>query len=291
MPTIHTLKPGDEEALEAFLVQHASTSMFLRSNSRAVGLQDNGERFEGTYVAAYEDGQIIAVAAHYWNGMVIPQAPVYLKEVVQAAVTQSGRTISGISGHANQVETATDILGLQEKQISLAGREILFSLSLCDLNVPNALLTGEVLCRLPEPVELELLSKWCSAYTVETLGQTETPKLLCECRQIIERRQLDEAHFCLIKEKQPVAYCTFNAQLPDIVQIGGVWTPPNMRGNGYAKCIVAGALLHARSCGVEQAILFTGKNNIAAQSVYRAIGFVPTGEEYGLLLLRDDNLS
>jgi uncharacterized protein len=80
MPTIQTLKPSDEEALEAFLVQYASTSMFLRSNSRAVGLLDNGERFQGTYVAAIEDEKIVAVAAHYWNGMVIPQAPVYLKE-------------------------------------------------------------------------------------------------------------------------------------------------------------------------------------------------------------------
>jgi hypothetical protein len=124
MPTIQTLKPGDEEVLEAFLVQHATTSMFLRSNSRAVGLQDNGETFQGTYVAAIEDGQIIAVAAHYWNGMVIPQAPVYLEEVVKAAVAQSGRIISGISGSANQVEAVRDILGLQETQICLADVEV-----------------------------------------------------------------------------------------------------------------------------------------------------------------------
>ena len=287
MPTIQTLKPGDEEALEAFLVKHASTSMFLRSNSRAVGLLDKGERFQGTYVAAIEDEKIVAVAAHYWNGMVIPQAPVYLKEVVQAAVAQSGRMISGITGPGNQVEAATDILGLREKQISLDGREILFSLTLCDLKVPDALTTGEVMCRLPLPAELELLGNWCAAYTVETLGQAETPKLQHECHQTVENRQLDKVHFCLVKEQQPLAYCTFNAQLPDIVQIGGVWTPHNLRGNGYAKCVVAGALLQARSVGVKRAILFTQKNNTAAQSVYKAIGFEPTGEEYGLLLLQD----
>ena len=287
MPTIQTLKPGDEEALEAFLVQHASTSMFLRSNSRAVGLQDNGERFQGTYVAAIDSGQIIAVAAHYWNGMVIPQAPVYLEEVVKAAVTQSGRMISGISGSANQVEVTRDILGLLETQICLAEREILFSLSLSNLNIPGALTNGEVLCRLPKSSELQLLGDWCAAFCIEALGQTKTPKLLSECQQTVQRRQADKVHFCLIKQQKPVSYCTFNAQLPDIVQIGGVWTPPKKRGNGYAKCVVAGALLHARSTGVTQAILFTRKNNIAAQSAYQAIGFVPTGEEYGLLLLQE----
>ncbi|BDA75979.1 GCN5-related N-acetyltransferase (plasmid) [Calothrix sp. PCC 7716] len=287
MPTIKTLKPGDEEALETFLVQHAFTSMFLRSNSRAVGLRDEGERFQGTYIAAYENCQIVAVASHYWNGMVIPQAPIYLEEVVKAAVARSGRMISGISGPANQVEATRDILGLKETQICLAEREILFSLPLCNLKVPGALTDGEVMCRLPELHELELLDKWCAAFSVEALGQTETPKLLSECQQTVQRRQADKVHFCLIKEQKPVAYCIFNAQLPDIVQIGGVFTPQDMRGNGYAKCVVAGALLHARSCGVTQAILFTRKNNIAAQSAYRAIGFVPTGEEYGLLLLHD----
>lgn len=140
---------------------------------------------------------------------------------------------------------------------------------------------------MPESCELQLLGDWCAAFCVEALEQPKTAKLLSECQQTVQRRQADKVHFCLIKKDKPVSYCTFNAQLPDIVQIGGVWTPPNMRGNGYAKCVVAGALLHARSIGVTQAILFTQKNNMAAQSAYQAIGFVPTEEEYGLLLLHD----
>ncbi|BDA71673.1 hypothetical protein CAL7716_058390 [Calothrix sp. PCC 7716] len=56
---------------------------------------------------------------------------------------------------------------------------------------------------------------------------------------------------------------------------------------GMLGGIVAGSLLHVRFVGVTQAILFTCKNNIAAQSAYKAIGFVPTGEEYGLLLLHN----
>lgn len=289
MPTIRILKPGDEEVLESFLIQHASTSMFLRSNSRAAGLLDNGERFQGTYAAAFEGEQIIAVAAHYWNGMVVVQAPVYLEEVVRASVILERRAIYGICGPASQVEHTRDILGLRETKASLAESEILFSLSLCDLKIPNSLATGAVECRLPNLSELGLLGKWCAAYAVETLGKVETPELLSEYRQTVEQRQADKTHFCLIKEQQPVAYCVFNAQLPDIVQIGGVWTPKEMRGNGYAKCVVAGALLLARSVGVTQAILFTSKTNLAAQSVYTAIGFQPTGEEYGLLLFQDHN--
>ncbi|MCL6750255.1 hypothetical protein KBT16_04380 [Nostoc sp. CCCryo 231-06] len=45
--------------------------------------------------------------------------------------------------------------------------------------------------------------------------------------------------------------------------------------------LVAGSLVDARSLLVKRAILFTGHNN---QAVYRGIGFLPTGEKYGLVL-------
>lgn len=177
------------------------------------------------------------------------------------------------------------ILGFEEKQFRVAEREILFSLELSNLQVPIALVTGNVECRLPIPSELDLLIEWSVAYQVETLGQVENQKLRDESRKTVEKRQADKSHFCLVREQTPVAYCTFNARLPDIVQIGGVWTPPQLRGNGYAKSVVAGALMSARLQGMTQAVLFTSPNNIPAQSAYRAIGFQPTGEEYGLFLL------
>lgn len=40
---IRPLGPGDEPALEAFLVRHADFSMFLRSNSHAAGLAYEGK--------------------------------------------------------------------------------------------------------------------------------------------------------------------------------------------------------------------------------------------------------
>ena len=53
--------------------------------------------------------------------------------------------------------------------------------------------------------------------------------------------------------------------------------------------MLAGSLLAGKSQGVYQALLFTSKNNLAAQAVYRGIGFQETGEEYGLLLFKDSS--
>jgi predicted GNAT family acetyltransferase len=221
--------------------------------------------------------------------MIVVQAPVYVAQVAQALVEQSDLAISGIAGPATQVEATKQALGLGNKATQIDEKEILFSLKLQDLQVPPALASGAVQCRLPHTEELELLSEWSVAYNVETLGRLATPDLLPHCRLEIEARQSTAKHWVLIVNNTPVAYTAFNARLPDIVQIGGVWTPPALRGNGYAKCVVAGSLLDAKSQGVERAVLFTNQENYAAQAVYRVIGFQNTGEKLGLVLFQDSN--
>lgn len=289
MPTLKTLQPGDESLLETFLLQHVDTSMFLRSNWREGGLNNEGGRFQGTYLAAIEDEKIVAVAAHYWNGMIVVQAPVFLAEVAQAVVEQSNLGISGIAGPAAQVEATKQALELGNQPTQLDEQEILFSLELQDLQLPPALASGRVHCRLPYTQELELLSNWSVAYNVEALRKLATPDLLPHCRREIAARQSTARHWVLIANNTPVAYTAFNARLPNIVQIGGVWTPPASRGNGYAKCVVAGSLLEAKSQGVERAVLFTNGENYAAQAAYRGIGFQATGEKFGLVLFQDTN--
>ncbi|MDZ7957489.1 MAG: GNAT family N-acetyltransferase [Aulosira sp. DedQUE10] len=284
MPTLRTLQPGDEMLLESFLLQHTDTSMFLRSNWREAGFVDRGARFQGTYIAAILDAKIVAVAAHYWNGMVVVQAPVYLPEVLQAALAQSHRAISGIAGPAAQVEATKQVLGLPNQPTNLDERELLFSLALPDLQIPPALASDEVKCRLPHPEEFDLLSQWWYAFNIEALKKSESTDLQASCRHEIEARQATAMHWVLVAGDTPVAYSGFNARLPDIVQIGGVWTPPALRGKGYGKSVVAGSLLEARSHGVERAILFTNRENLAAQAAYRGIGFQATGEEFGLVL-------
>jgi predicted GNAT family acetyltransferase len=92
-----------------------------------------------------------------------------------------------------------------------------------------------------------------------------------------------QADWVLVEDGRPVAYSIFNAELEDMVQIGGVWTPPELRGRGYGGGVVAGSLVHARSRGVTRAVLFAERAD--AKRAYRRIGFRSVGE-YGLLLFR-----
>ena len=282
---LKTLSLGDEANLEKFLAPRATDSMFLRSNARAAGLVDRGNPFEGTYVAAIENGAVTAVAAHFWNGMLILQtpSPETLEPVARAAVARSGRELKGLTGPWAQVEAARRALGLAAREASLDSREELFSLDLADLRVPEALSSGRLECRPPRADELELAARWRVAFSVEALGRADGKEALAAARSDIARLRDLDSQWILLEEGRPVAYSAFNARLPDVVQIGGVWTPPELRGRGHARAVVAGSLLEARRKGAERAILFTGVDNVAASRTYEALGFRVVGD-YGLVI-------
>lgn len=258
--------------------------MFLRSNARAAGLAYRGAALQATYVAVFRGAEIVAVAAHCWNGMILVQAPERLNDVVRAAVAASGRPVTGLSGPADQVANARRALGLARIPVAKDGVERLYSLQLADLAVPPLLAAGEVACRHPVGHELDLLTRWRIAFSREALGLAWTAALDDDARTAIERHQHDGTQWVLLAGGTPVAYSAFNARLPDAVQVGGVWTPPEHRRRGYGRAVVAGSLLEARAAGVARAVLFA--DDTAAQRAYLAIGFRPLGY-YGLTLFRE----
>jgi predicted GNAT family acetyltransferase len=87
------------------------------------------------------------------------------------------------------------------------------------------------------------------------------------------------SHVALIEGDTPLAMTGFNAQIPDMVQVGGVYTPPPLRGRGFARRAVA---LHLAASGARKATLFSA-SDMAARA-YRAIGFRQIGD-WTLMLL------
>ena len=112
------------------------------------------------------------------------------------------------------------------------------------------------------------------------MHEKETSDLWNLSRQTIERINSEGSLWVLLDGDRIVSMTAFNARLPDCVQVGGVWTPPELRSRGYARCAVAGSLLEAREKGAEQAILFT--DDAAARRTYLALGFRVIGD-YGIL--------
>ncbi|RIL05871.1 MAG: GNAT family N-acetyltransferase, partial [Proteobacteria bacterium] len=246
MIEVRILAPDDEPLLADFFARHPDTTLFFQNNVAATGVSDRGIPYSGTYAAAFEDGALAALAAHYWQGNLVVEAPRHLEAVVRAAVAASGRAITGLLGPWSQVIAARRALGLADAPTTMDSPDELFALALERLRVPEPLQRGECRWRRPHDRELDVLTDWRVDYRVELMGQTRDAALRASARDEIERSQRDGRNFVLEVGGALVSYAGYNARTERCVQIGGVWTPPPLRGRGHARAAVAGALLAAR---------------------------------------------
>jgi GNAT superfamily N-acetyltransferase len=277
------LDEADTSLLETFLALHRDSSMFLRANMRRAGLTYQGAPGQATYVGAFRDGRMVGVAAHCWNGMVLLQAPEHAAELARAAVEWSRRPVTGLSGPLEQVGRARSELDLDSADVALDGAERLYALDLSQLVVPDPLSKGTVVCRPPRPEERDALCAWRLAYDMELLGATDSPSTRKRSAKFLDAQIAEGNAWVAVVENTPVSLSAFNAALPDIVQLGGIYTPPALRGRGFAKSVVAASLLVARDRGASRAVLFT--SNPSAVRTYEAVGFSRIGD-YSLVLLR-----
>ncbi len=279
------LTPEDQPQLEAFLHRHVAEAMFLRFNLAQSGIVEGREPYRGRYAGAFDGERILGVVALYWNDLLIVCAP---RHAAQLAPLVSGdRRLAGILGPWQQALDAQEALGLDGAHHKLRSREILMSLQLADLKIPAPLLRGQDLqCRLATSADQDLLLDWRLGFTQEELGDTPSQDNTQRCATDVARWIAEQSQFVLTDAGRPVCGCCFNARLPDAVQIGNVWTPPQYRSRGYARAVVAGALDHAHRVGAKQGVLFTPEGNAAARTAYAAVGFTPVGD-YAMVLYAD----
>ena len=275
---IRILNSGDEGALEDFLRPHIDSSLFLISNLRRAGLVDRGEPFEGTYFAAEVDGRIAGVVAQFWQGNLVLQAPDFLSELVAHIGAHLPRPIRGLLGPAAQVAAAEARLALPEEKIMLADQEGLYSLALAELKVPPDLAAGRISGRRIEERDLEIVTAFRFDYHQEALGAEATAELRAQCAEDMAASLERGDTWVLEAGGEIVAQTSYNAATREAVQVGGVWTPPGLRGRGYGRSAVAVSLLESRQEGVERGILFTGDDNVSAVRAYAALGFERIGD-------------
>jgi|WetSurMetagenome_2_1015567.scaffolds.fasta_scaffold45474_1 uncharacterized protein len=276
--TLRRLTQADYPAFERFLSGRAATSMFLRSNARRAGLDFKGQALQARYFGASGADGLEGVMALCWNGNLMVEAPdpVVLEALrAFAAEAEPDFIAQGVLGAGDQAERMLDWLQPAPESLRLCEREPLLCLELAGLRTPAPLQEGVLASRRAGLEDLEVLIAWGTAYNVETLGgawaeMNADPE--GAVRHWIER----DAPFLLMAEGTAVAMAAFNAVLPDIVQIGGVYTPPELRDRGYARAVVAAALIEARDKGVVSANLFT--HSPAAERAYRALGFERVGD-------------
>ncbi len=284
--TIRQLVSGDEPMLEAFLATHPDTSMFLRSNLRDAGIVYHGLEYQGVYTGAFDaSGTLIGVFAHFCNGNIMTQAPepnvlTTLVDHFKESRSQSfDGQIGGFVGDSAQLKHVMERFNLTDADYSTFEDEDLYSLDLSDLRMPppfDGLSNPHTWQARPiEERDRALLIPWAKGYLMEALGRDDSVETDQLSADQVENWLKTGRRWVLEVDGATVALTGFNAVVPDCVQVGGVWTPPELRGKGYARALVAASLADAESKGADRAILFT--SNPQAAKAYTAIGFEKIG--------------
>lgn len=254
-------RDSDRPALERFLRQHVATSMFPLGNLLGGGLATEAWVVEGPK-------GLTGYLGRATNGNLMPQWPT--GDWQQAVPFLVGQTVAGLVGPPDQVRGLVEILGLGHCAVLKSETEPGFSLSLNALRLPDC--TGLTL-RGVQPFDADLLTEWRLAYNLE-LGAVTADMAPQISRDEALRMIATASHCLLFRGTAPVAMAGINARIPGVVQIGGVYTPPDFRSQGFARAAVALMLEGLRSTGTDLALLFAASNT--AVRAYRAIGFEPS---------------
>jgi len=286
MSEVRVLGAGDEPLLESFLEKHLESSVVLLSNAERGGIVDRGEPYQATYGASIAGGEITAVAAHGWNGYLVVQGDLGLEDAARLATAASKRAVKGIIGRRDLVKRARSALGLGSAPIARDLPDLLFILDLEALRVPALISSGEVSLRFPTDDELVWpLVGWRAAYTEDVTGAVRTPELEAEVLRGLRHWRSTENLWVLERRGAPVSMTGFIGKARGFVHVGGVYTPPELRRNGYARAAVGASLLKERERGATRSTLFTGADNTGAVRAYTTLGYRPIGD-FELLFFR-----
>ena len=76
-------------------------------------------------------------------------------------------------------------------------------------------------------------------------------------------------------DERPVSMAGFSGPTPNGIRIGRVYTPPELRGRGYASACVAALSQHLLDSGRKFCFLYTDLANPTSNRIYQVIGYRP----------------
>lgn len=137
--------------------------------------------------------------------------------------------------------------------------------------------------RMAEASDFDLLLDWSEAFRIEA-RLIDAPESIREAlRGRIERQ---EVHLWVDESGTPVSFAGCRLIRPSAARVAPVYTPPSLRGRGYAHSLVAGICSDLQARGAQAIFLFTDATNPTSNALYARIGFATVGRHLHLIAER-----
>ncbi len=127
-------------------------------------------------------------------------------------------------------------------------------------------------CREAAASDRDLLGRWFEEFAAEALHDHPRDGM----PQEVDRRLADPgAGFVLWEDGDPVSFAGYGGSTPNGIRIGPVYTPPPLRGRGYAAACVATLSGRLLATGRRFCFLFTDLRNPTSNRLYERLGYEP----------------
>jgi GNAT superfamily N-acetyltransferase len=125
--------------------------------------------------------------------------------------------------------------------------------------------------------DLDVVTAWAKAFHEEAIGASGPAQ---DYDAMADRwiRGLGRTAYLWVDEGRPVSLAGAGGLTPTGIRIGPVYTPPDLRGRGYASNLVAGVSRRLLDSGRQFVFLFTDLANPTANKIYQAIGYEPVND-------------
>jgi len=263
-------QPHDRAAIQEFLREHQDFTLFLRSNLQQHGLRLSSEPNSGNYKCIWQNDQIVGVFALFRRGTLIVQAPndEQLFAPILASTLEEPVELGGVVGDWRFCGPFWSYLRRQGvvQEEGFVSKEVLYRANLdqCHFSVDPRFTV----------LRAEHFDQWF-AHRKRYVEEMGLPSRLSQEEVYDDYLRKSEAGviWAMMEGQKILSMAELNAHVEEAGQLGGVFTPKPLRGQGYAKVLCQQIL---RSCreqlGMQTLIIFTGETNTSAQKVYEALG-------------------
>jgi GNAT superfamily N-acetyltransferase len=126
-----------------------------------------------------------------------------------------------------------------------------------------------------ETADRGILREWIEAFHVEAIGASGAPAQDYEAMANRWIRGLGRTAYLWVDGGRAVSLAGAGGLTPNGIRVGPVYTPPELRGRGYASNLVAGVSQAQLDAGRTFVFLFTDLANPTANHIYQDIGYEP----------------
>jgi hypothetical protein len=223
----------------------------------------------GALVAAVRAGTVLATAvwSRTWD-VVLSEIddPAALPALADAL---AGDPIPGVHGPIEHVEAFAlawaDRTGARATSRS---HQRIYALERVD---PPAGVAGRL--RGAEPPDHARLVDWVRAFDREAMGGESAARGYERIADELIGSPIRRGY--LWEDDDAVSMCQATGATPHGIRIGAVYTPPELRGRGYASACVAAVSQAQLDAGRRWCFLFTDVANPTSNRIYQAIGYRP----------------